>query len=269
MNAEAQQQIVEQLKRSAKYARVCEAALRRVAAWAMERAENPADAVKRAKRKLHQVCGAFCDQRDLGQIAAMVGTVTAEMDEAAVREVCAEAMDLQESTRERLGVLGELYGRVFQITGQPRSLCDVGCGLNPLAWPWMGLSREARYVAMDIDCGLVGVVGEFFRRRGICGEARAQDVLVERPEERFDVVLMMKLLAGLEQQRPGSGFELLREMRFGWAVVSYPTRSLGGRNVGMESSYGEAMRGFLGETGWAAEEFVAGTELIFVIRRMS
>ncbi|MCJ7544803.1 MAG: hypothetical protein MUP47_09630 [Phycisphaerae bacterium] len=266
-DAKAQHEVVTQLKRSAKYGRVCEDTLRRTASWALARATCPADAVKRAKRKLHQVCGAFCSRRDLAQAEALINTLTDRTDDATLREVCARAMGLQESTRERLDVLASLFGRVFQITGRLASLCDVGCGLNPLAAPWMDLPGQVRYVALDIDCGLVAAVSEFFRRRGLCGEARCQDVLVEPPAEPFDVVLLMKLLPSLDQQRPGSGLGLLRSMQFGHAVVSYPTRSLGGRDVGMESFYGRSMRGFLGAMGWPFTSFVLGKELFFVVHR--
>ena len=131
----------------------------------------------------------------------------------------------------------------------------------------MDLPAQVRYVALDIDCGLVGVVSEFFRRRGLGGEARCQDVLTAPPREPFDVVLMMKLLPGLDQQCPGSGFDLLHSMEFRHAVVSYPTRSLSGRNVGMASFYAKGMRKFLDATGWPSTSWVMGKELFFVLHR--
>ncbi len=267
MDSQAQQEVVAQLSRSAKYGRVCDETLERIAAWALDRSPRPADAVKRAKRKLHQVCGAFCTRRDLARAARLVAALTAGADPAELRAACAKAMALQESTRERLGILDELFARIFEIAGGPGSICDIGCGLNPLAVPWMDLPAGARYLALDIDSGLVGVVAEFFRLTRVAGEARCQDVLVRPVDEPCDVAFMMKLLTSLDQQRPGSGLELLRSTPCRHAVVSFPTRTLGGRDVGMETFYADRMREALASAGWEHESFVLGTELFFVIRR--
>jgi 16S rRNA (guanine(1405)-N(7))-methyltransferase len=130
----------------------------------------------------------------------------------------------------------------------------------------MPLAPAARYTAIDMDGSILSVVGDFFARMPIRGEARCQDVLVRTPAERADLVFLLKLLPSLDRQRPGGGFDLLRSPDFGWAVVSYPTGTLGGRRVGMRSYYGRRMDEFLQSTGWPFTRMDFAEELFYLVR---
>ena len=42
------------------------------------------------------------------------------------------------STRERLPYYGELYNHIFEITGTPKVILDLGCGVNPFSYKYLG-----------------------------------------------------------------------------------------------------------------------------------
>ena len=68
-------EIVHGLKRSRKYAHTCEETLMRVAAWSAERHRSPKEALKAAKRKLHQVYGAYLEPASLRKVAEQVAAL--------------------------------------------------------------------------------------------------------------------------------------------------------------------------------------------------
>ena len=119
------------LRSSHKYALLCDQALLRTASWAVARTGTVREAVKLAKRKLHQVHGAYVtgwkpDLPDLwrsgaggaGQLgAAWAGDtgrdVTGKPDctSASLKDRCVQAMSLHASTREGSRSLSVSTGR--------------------------------------------------------------------------------------------------------------------------------------------------------------
>ena len=258
-------QIVEQLLRSRKYRHLCPSALRRAAEDAAVAAASTKDAVKRAKRKLHQVYAACLDRWDPDAIGALIDQIKSGSDTETVRKLCRSAMDHHAATRERLPVLDELHPAVFQVTGVPQRVLDLGCGLHPLAIPWMGLPRDGEYVGWEIDRRMVELLNHFLQRIGQGGVVHWRDVIEENPTEVADVVFMLKMLPGLERQRPGASLRLLTSLRARFAIVSFPAQSLGGRRKGMTVNYPQLMASILEAGGWPARRCDVANELIYVV----
>jgi len=259
------ERVVDGLRASKKYGRLCAGMLGRTADWAVARSSSHGEALKRAKRKLHQICGAFVEKKRLAEARRAIEGIDGVCDERALRAACMEAMAVHASSRERLGILDRLYPRIFEITGKPSTVLDIGCGLNPLTLPWMGLARDAQYVAIDADCEIVSLVSLFFEKMGVRGEARPADVFAEPPRGRADVVFLLKMLTTLDQQEKGAGFALLEALDFAGAVVSYPTRSVCGRQKGMRENYSRRFDGFRERTGRQVTRIDLGRELFFVL----
>ena len=85
-------------------------------------------------------------------------------------------------------------------------------------------------------------------------------------EERFDLALAFKLLPLLETQRTGAAVETLSAFNADWIAVSFPTRTLGGRNVGMAEHYGEWMEAHVPEDRVIAGRFEMDNELVYILR---
>jgi 16S rRNA (guanine(1405)-N(7))-methyltransferase len=237
-------EIVERVRRSSRYRDVDAALVERLAAEELPKARSADDAVKRVKRRLHQAVGAFR------------GGLT---DDAALRS--------HASTRERLPHLDTFHAGIWAVTGVPGSVLDLGCGLNPLALPWMGLAPDARYVAIDVDRRLLAVVRDHLERSGHPHDVRAMDLVSQIPDAEAEVALMLKLVTTLDRQDPEAATRLVRGLRARHAVVSFTTRSLGGRGKGMERTNRARMDRLVSEVGRVrdvAEASVPG-ELVFVL----
>jgi len=237
-------EIVERVRRSSRYRDVDPSLVARLAAEELPKARTTDDAVKRVKRRLHQVVGAF--RSGLG-------------DDAAMRA--------HASTRERLPHLDTFYAGIWAHTGVPRSVLDLGCGLNPLALPWMGLAPDARYVAIDVDERPLATVRAFLAQAGQPHDVRSLDLVTEVPDDEADVALLLKLVTTLDRQDPAAATRLLQGLRVTHAVVSFTTRSLGGRGKGMERTNRDRLDRLVAETGRVSEVAEASVpgELVFVL----
>lgn len=160
------QGLVAQLRQTRKYVHTCDDALRRVAGWALARHAKPKEAVKAAKRKLLQVCAAYLAPECLAKVEAAVLSLPTEPNGDDMRDMCRRILGTHASTAERLGILENVYSTLFAITGRPRVVLHLACGLHPFALLWMGLGLDVEYHAVDLDHRLIACINAFFARLG-------------------------------------------------------------------------------------------------------
>ncbi len=221
-------------------------------------------AIKATKAKLHQMIGAYADRQP--PYAQWLAALREASDDARRKAVCLRAMAQHASTRERLPALSQLYPACFGDQ-PPRRVLDLGCGLNPLAVPWMDLPPTAWYAAFDIDTDLHRFLNEALPLLGVIGLADFCDLALGPPPVAADVALALKIIPLLEQQRRGAGADLLRALRAPRLIISFPTRSLGGRNVGMATTYRGYMDTLAASEGWTPRAMELPNELVFLIDR--
>lgn len=256
--------IVSAVAASRRYRGVAPVVVRRLAQEEAPKARNNQDWEKRVKRRLHQIFGAYVDRTDYARVLQRLQDAA---DDAARRAVCRDALAAHASTRERLPILEAFYQEIFNRTGPVTSVLDIGCGLNPLAIPWMALRPAAHYLALDIDLELVAFLDAALSVFDVRGQARVSDVVAETPPEVCDLALLLKTVPCLEQQRAGVGRALLAGLNARWVVVTYPTRSLGGHSKGMARTYRESFARLAAGTPWRWEAFELPGELGFVVNK--
>lgn len=261
------EQIVAAVRSSKKYRTVCAETVRRLAAGELQHAGNTRQAIKATKRRLHQVYGAFEQGIDYADLYGRMEDAYRGGSADRIKDICQQAMAAHSSTRERLPLLDQFYPALWQVTGSPHAILDPGCGLNPLALPWMALPDLARYIALDIDAARVDFLDRFLALAGLPPLARCQDLLVDPPADQADVALLLKMSPSLERQQAGVTPALVEQLKAPWVVVSYAIRSLTGRKKGMVGHYGQQFRKWASERGWLVHELVFDTELVFVVDR--
>ncbi len=241
----------EKLLGSKKYRDVCPDTIERIWSECSAKYKKEKDVDKAAREALHGVTGAFMTEREYKRA----------MELAAAHE--GEALlEMHASTRERLPIarMNETFDRIFAITGRPESVLDLACGLNPvyLAQRLPG----AELLGVDISGQCVNVIRAFGG-----AQARLGDLLCAVPEESAQVALLFKVLPLLERQRAGAAADVLHRVQAEWIVASFPTRSLGGRNVGMEKHYSEWMEAHVPENRAIAARLTDENELFYVLKR--
>jgi 16S rRNA (guanine(1405)-N(7))-methyltransferase len=264
--AGALEQLVESVLSSPKYRAVCPELVRRIGAQELGKRRSPKAAVKATKDRLHQVAGAYVARkvnyqahlRELQRAIQLEGG-----DE--LRRVCRQIMSCHASSRERLPILDEFYAVTLGHLPPIRSVLDVGCGLNPLALPWMPLAEGAEYHACDVYEDLVGFVNAFLRLAGVRGGAEVCDVVERCPRQEVEVALVLKTVPCLEQIDRTAGQRLLECLNARQILVSFPVHSLGGAHKGMVANYEARFRELVAGRSWAVTRFEFATELAFLV----
>jgi len=251
---------------SRKYQAIAPELVEAIAASELSKGRSHKDAVKATKNQLHQSAAVYQSGRtDYAQWLADLQT--AWPDKAARQPLLRQWMTAHTSTSERLPFLDDFYSRIFALLPPVHSVLDIACGLNPLALPWMPLAPDASYLAVDIFTDQIAFLNDFFHLASVAGRAEARNVLTDCPTDPVDLALILKTIPCLEQMEKNAGSKLLGQIQARHLVVSFPSRSLGGRQKGMESNY--ATRFTELTAGWNAtiSRLDFANELVFVVER--
>mgnify|MGYP005853066821 CR=1 FL=1 len=167
------------------------------------------EAVKRARKDIYYQLRQYRREGDTphealaARLAAQVqGSAPAE----AIRETCRALLATHASTRERDHA--PFYDALFALVPPPASVLDLGCGLQPLAYPF-GVREGVCYVALDRDPSAIAVLRAFApaalpaRLVALQADLAALDWrdALACGVARFDLALMLKLVPVVRRQQ--------------------------------------------------------------------
>lgn len=247
------EEIIAKILSSKKYSGLCEDTIRRVTEDCCRRYKKAKDAEKAARETLHGITGAFMGADELKRAKEFMAG--GNMD---------EALRLHSSTKERMP-LDAFYEEMFSHTGKPSHVLDIACGLNPYYLGSIGI----RVTGVDINAALMEALNEWAETSGAQVRAYSHDVLCEKPlpEGDYDLALVMKLLPVLETQKKGAAIALMKSIPASRIAVTFPTRTLGGRKVGMDRHYTQWFEGILTEEFSASARYIFNDELVYIVDR--
>lgn len=255
--------VVVAIKQSRKYRDTSEETIRQLAVEAVIEHKKSKPAEKAVRKRLHSIMAPYLGDPDYAAARRLLTDSFVGGDEKIIRAACRDLMYTHLSTRERLPILDTFYRDIFAVTGPPRRLLDIACGLNPLAFPWMGLPAAGTdFIAYDIHEPRVDFLNHYFILQGLPPLAFVKDVAVGAPAESGDVALFLKEMPRFERNYAGHGRNLLNAIDARWLVVSFPTISThGGRNL--TNRYREFFHQIIDGSGWPVTELLFDTELVF------
>lgn len=287
MREDAYREAFEALRASKKYGFLCENTLERVLKAAFLRQKSPKNALKSAKTTLHRLTGAYASLENPGRADVLIGRWRPGDDET----LCA-ILSLHASTRERIALrpatdgglwtppagsathlsaahggtplaqMDALYAEIFAVTGRPQRVLDCACGLNPVYLA----ARGVAVLGLDLHGGATSVINRFSDAHGLSARAEVRDLLVTPPPaEPFSLALAMKLLPLLESERAGAAMELLEGLRARFIAVTFPTRTLSGRNIGMEAHYASWLEPRVEGKFSVCKKFTQEAELVYIL----
>lgn len=252
---------LEKLLQSKKVRDVCPDTVRRVWAECRAKYKKPKDAERAAREALHGITGAFLTPAEASACAwAMQAWHAGGRTDAQLENI----LNKHASTRERLPLasMDALYAQIFDVAGRPGRVLDLACGINPIYLAARGMS----VTGADISGTAVGLVNAFGQNCGLPAEAVCADLLCGVPGGRYDLALLFKALPLLERQRAGSAGAVLSKIDARMIAVSFPTRTLGGRNVGMAAHYADWMARNLPAGRAVAGRFETENELFYLLK---
>jgi 16S rRNA (guanine(1405)-N(7))-methyltransferase len=100
---------------------------------------------------------------------------------------------------------------------------------------------------------------------GLNGRTEVRDLITDPPAEPADLILLLKTLPVLEQIEKGAAARLLDVVNGRYLLITFPMRSLGGRQKGMAQNYEAMFRGWVDGRDWHVRRFQFPTELAFLV----
>jgi 16S rRNA (guanine(1405)-N(7))-methyltransferase len=256
--------VFRQVMASAKYADLDEGFVRRIAGEASDRFRDQNAAVRYAKRKLHQAVGAFA----AGPPGAAVRTAVSAIEAGVpARQACRAAMRTHASTAERSGVLDEFYRLIETWCGRPSAVADLACGLSPLAIPWLATGPRSTYWCCDVDRDLIAALPGLSKPLGVTVLAQVRDLVRPADLPSAELVLMLKTLTTLEQQRTGAARDLLAALDAPRVVVSLPRGSLSSGRPYTDDPVEAIGKATAGSRYQVAGQAAFGAESLFLLKR--
>ncbi len=219
---------------------------------------------KRVKKRLHQIWGAYFKRPNFKKLLAKIERESKEGKSE--KEILLPVLKLQTSTNERIEILNDFYQKIFSITGMPKSIIEPACGLNSLTYFWM--NSPIHYTGFDVDKEQIDFLNQVFEILKVDNRAKVKlgDILVD-DTDNADVYLFLKVLPLLEHQKKNCSLDILKKTPAKYIVVSYPTKSISGKERGMANFYEKYFLDLIKEQNWKVEKILFETELVFVIEK--
>ena len=258
--------LVDAILISAKYRHISPDLVRRVGAVELAKGRKLKEAVKATKNKLHQVGGAYQQTNLNYEKSLALLRETSVSYPSQLRATYYQLMQAHASTRERLPILDEFYETIFAELPPIRTMLDLACGLNPLAYPWLPLPKETEFTAVDIYGDMLNFIQDFFELMGVNGRTQQRDIIGNPPTEPYDLILLLKTLPCLEQVDKNAAVNLLDKLNGRYLLISYPAQSLGGRSKGMVENYTQQFDALANGRNWQVQRFEFATELAFLVK---
>ena len=238
MTSDTIDDVVEIIRSSPRYRQIDESLVRHIATQELAKGRSPKEAVKAARSKLHQVAGAYVKRNiDYDRWAADLQQLPGDLSDPGLQDFCRRMMAQHASTRERLPFLEHFYLQTTAALAPVRSVLDVGCGLNALSLPWMPLADGGTYFGCDIYSDMASFLNQFLAHTGSQGQVETCDLSHAVPSMEVHLALLLKIIPCLEHLDRTIGLRLLDTVQAEHLLVSFPARSLGGREKGMIRTY--------------------------------
>ncbi len=252
--------IVASITASGKYSNVYVGTIRRVTEIMATRFGKEKEVEKNVRKKLHQIYGAYFGE-------GVKNLVEGGWDDARMDFILRSHV----STAERMGFYTVFFERIFAEVGSASEkfrIYDAACGYNPFSAALFS-DRVEEYVCSDIDVNLNTALNLFFAAR-FTGKFRSEnrDLLSEPLDmSGYDVVFLFKTLSCIERQEKGSARKILDQASLAKnAVVSFPLRSIGGREKGMGENYTRFMEELLVGKDLEVKQLEFPNELVYVLK---
>lgn len=260
--------LVKQVIAHPKYQHITDDLISHLSHEALDKGLRGKTAVKYVRNKLHQVGGAYFKQQvDYTGAAQTLGNLPKDSQSGPVKDFCYKMMQAHASTAERLPILEDFFHTCLAPIAPVTSVLDLACGLNPLAIPWMPLTEDAQYSACDIYLDMLEWINVFFNHIDLNAIAKPCDLVNTLPVETTQVTFLLKSIPCLEQLDKTIAMRLLDQIHSEHFLVSFPARSLAGREKGMQSFYRDHFLELLSARNWKVHEFVFRTELAFLVSK--
>ena len=223
------------------------------------RSEEYKKIIKHVRAVLRRVYGVFLTK------------ATEDKEKYLAEENFEKLLETHLSTKERIPIYPTIYEKIFAITGRPKIILDLGCGLNPLSYPYMKV--DAEYYASELNKSDCEFLGKCFKKMDIKGKAIALDLIeaAQNPSllkvfPKADVCFLFKILDEVERKKGRKASEaLIKNIDADWLVISFATKKVTGKP--MKYPYRRWLEQMLIRLGHEFKIIKENNEIFYVVKK--
>jgi len=198
--------------------------------------------IKNIRAKLHKAYSSFQTKKkkkrylyidNLKHLLEIKNPSPEDLDD--IKEINNKLLSITISTKERIKDYEKVYKQIFEITGNPGTIVDLGSGLNSLSYPYMNL-KKLNYYAYDIDEEDIKFLNEYFqimKREGLNGKAsifnlRDSKEIFSLPSS--DIIFLFKVIDIINQSEKNykASEELIKQImpKTKFIIASFATKTI-------------------------------------------
>ena len=140
-----------------------------------------------------------------------------------------EKLSLKSHKSSKFRDYSKLYKDIFAITGKPKRVLDLGCGLNPLSYPYLGC--KPYYIASELCSKDCSRIESYFKRCSIKGKVICLDLTERNSFPKADVCFLFAVFDTIEDKGHKLAEEIIKGLDCKFIVVSFSTKTLSGRKM--------------------------------------
>lgn len=226
--------------------------------------------IKDIRAKLHRLYSSYQTKKKK-KAEDILDELTINLNNSGkLKEITNQLLSLTLSTKERLNDYQILYKQIFKITGKPKTIIDLGAGLNLLSYPLMNLS-SLKYLSYDINNEDIKLLNKYFKimkPRGLNGKASILDVRNINDIARLpnsDVVFMFKLIDLIDTKKKKISEELIKTLikKTQFIVASFATQTLTRKSMKLPQRRGFEL--MLERIGLSFKTIKTSNEIFYVV----
>jgi len=235
----------------------------------LDNSKNFSELKDNFRKSLHNVIAPYLEDIDYqAEIKNLESGLVDLSSEEALKNYCLKMMAKHASTKERIPHLQPFFDAIHDVIGEPKSVLDLACALDPLCLPWIRLAPQASFKAYDLNGSRIQYLQKFFDSTGIKAEAIQQDILLNPPSDQADCAFFFKEAHRLEKRQPGSTRILIENTKVKTFILSLPAFDLKGHHT-LESYHRHLVEKAIEAKNWGLESKLIGNEIIFFIHKES
>jgi len=223
------------------------------------RSEDYKQAIKNVRAVLRRVYGVFLTK------------ATEDREKYLAEENFEKLLETHLSTKERISIYPAIYKKIFAITGKPKIILDLGCGMNPLSYPFMKV--DAEYYASELNKADCEFLEKCFNKMNIKGKAialdlteAAKDISLLKTFPKADVCFLFKILDEVEEKKGRKASEvLIKNIDADWLVISFATKKVTGKP--MKYPFRRWLEQMLARLGYEFEIIKEENEVFYVVKK--
>lgn len=180
---------------------------------------------KQVRNELREIYGVFYEKGDRNKLLNELIKNPSTINHL-------KLLELHKSSKERIPYYDIIYKKIFAITGKPKTILDLASGYNAFSYPFMNVN--AKIISVDLSDKDASFIQQYYDRSGINGTAIALDLTKETSlkhlrDWKVDVCFLFKALDSIESVKRNFSKELLEAINAKYTIISFPTKSLGGK----------------------------------------